>query len=37
MQRYIVLTIVAVAPGTLVDRLHQGPYKNLILESQRIF
>jgi hypothetical protein len=24
MQRYIVLMIVAVAPGTLVDRLHQG-------------
>jgi hypothetical protein len=33
MQRYFVLMIVAVAPGTLVGRPASGQYKNLILES----
>ncbi|MHB8453262.1 MAG: hypothetical protein ACYDDO_00935 [Acidiferrobacterales bacterium] len=37
MQVYIALMIVAVAIGTLVERLHQGSTKILIVDSKRIF
>ncbi len=37
MQVYIALMIVAVALGTLVERLHQGSTTILIVDSKRIF
>jgi len=37
MQVYIVLMIIAVAVGTLVDRLHQGSTKIQSYTVKRIF